>query len=481
MGRPIVAAMLRRVAVQNFRAIGGRELSLELSPLQLLCGANGTGKTSVLQAIALTAQSATQTQYERRGLLLDGPLVRLGSSLSHVCHRHDLLREMRVRTEFQTEGHSSAYEWGRRGEESNPYWAHELKIDNETLWKCPAERVAVSRDSPRPAEKHVFVSQGESLITEYGWAPPSILDRRQLEQVIQSGGGSPRFEGVDRGAFYSRVSRSIGDAVDVYRGIRFLSDLRGRELVTLESGKPEVGIGRAGQDLARSLVDLKARKSAGMAKVKEFARKFGLEAIEAGSEDATRIQVSYRDLSNGAELELADAASGAIAGLTLLAALFLNGERQTLLLEEPESHLHPRYVVTLAEAIADAIHAGHQVVLTTHSGLLIHAIGLQIRLGNLRAEQVGCAELFRDDTEIGVKAMQFDSEGHLEPSIPGFLDVDVEMFHAWQTKRQFALQDTKAEKRKPSGDRRPRPEKGGPSRGGPVDSGSKQRAVRKRV
>ena len=53
--------MFTRIDLTNFRAIGPRPLNLPLRPLTLPVGENGSGKSSVLQAIALTAQSAKRT------------------------------------------------------------------------------------------------------------------------------------------------------------------------------------------------------------------------------------------------------------------------------------------------------------------------------------------------------------------------------------------------------------------------------------
>jgi len=49
---------LRSVSVQNYKAIGPGKLDLELAPITILVGKNNAGKSSVIEAIALTAQSA---------------------------------------------------------------------------------------------------------------------------------------------------------------------------------------------------------------------------------------------------------------------------------------------------------------------------------------------------------------------------------------------------------------------------------------
>ena len=63
--------MLTRVEVTSFRAVGPQGLTLPLKPLTLIVGENGSGKSSILQALAVTAQSATE-QPRLQDLVTDG-------------------------------------------------------------------------------------------------------------------------------------------------------------------------------------------------------------------------------------------------------------------------------------------------------------------------------------------------------------------------------------------------------------------------
>ncbi len=69
--------MLTSIQLSNFKCFS--ELKLPLAPLTLLSGANNGGKSSVVHAIVLLAQTM-QTREWGRTLLLDGPSLRLGSA-----------------------------------------------------------------------------------------------------------------------------------------------------------------------------------------------------------------------------------------------------------------------------------------------------------------------------------------------------------------------------------------------------------------
>ena len=99
-----------------------------------------------------------------------------------------------------------------------------------------------------------------------------------------------------------------------------------------------------------------------------------------------------------------------------------------LILEEPESHLHPAAQLQLARGIARLVNAGVQVLITTHSDIIISQINNLLALGQaspeliaeggfepeeiLREDQVG-AYLFRHNQDVGgseVVRLEIDSD-----------------------------------------------------------------------
>ena len=76
----------------------------------------------------------------------------------------------------------------------------------------------------------------------------------------------------------------------------------------------------------------------------------------------------------------------------------------TLIIEEPESHLHPGAQSTMAVALARLVHAGVRVVVTTHSDWFLEEIGNLLRAGELDAlgEPVDDAPVFLRKEQIGV-------------------------------------------------------------------------------
>ena len=75
--------MIDHISLQNFKA--SRDVDVRLAPLTVLAGLNSSGKSSILQAIALLRQTYGIDD-QPAGLVLGGDLVHLG-------HGRDLLSE----------------------------------------------------------------------------------------------------------------------------------------------------------------------------------------------------------------------------------------------------------------------------------------------------------------------------------------------------------------------------------------------------
>ena len=77
--------MLRRIDLRHFKCF--TLLKLPLCPLTLLSGANASGKSSVLQALALLHQTMREHEWSSR-LMLNGSVVRLGAVADVIDQMH---------------------------------------------------------------------------------------------------------------------------------------------------------------------------------------------------------------------------------------------------------------------------------------------------------------------------------------------------------------------------------------------------------
>jgi uncharacterized protein (TIGR02646 family) len=90
---------ITHVRIQNFRGIDELEFEIPTTGWKMLLGENGTGKSSILQAVALALMGRQQaSQFRRHGDLDPDKLVRRGTSVSRiVVHQAAAMEPIEVR------------------------------------------------------------------------------------------------------------------------------------------------------------------------------------------------------------------------------------------------------------------------------------------------------------------------------------------------------------------------------------------------
>ncbi len=120
--------------------------------------------------------------------------------------------------------------------------------------------------------------------------------------------------------------------------------------------------------------------------------------------------------------------------------LFIRGlvrPGDTLIIEEPEAHLHPAAQTQMAATLARLVRAGVRVIVTTHSDFMLQEIGNLIREGEL-GEKTGEPASWLDQEEVGawlfqkngkVKEIEFDRIKGIEPM--EYEDVAEALYNRW--------------------------------------------------
>ena len=176
----------------------------------------------------------------------------------------------------------------------------------------------------------------------------------------------------------------------------------------------------------------------------------------------------YRPLNTDQDIRLTRASS--MVSELAPVVLFLRGAIQrgdTLIIEEPEAHLHPAAQTRMAVTLARMVRAGVRVVVTTHSDWLLKEIGNLMREGELgeqadspsggeklpsalRPEEVGIWLFRKDGSDSGstVEEIPFDRIEGVEPR--DYEDV-AEALYNRSADLQNRLEETKGKEAAESG------------------------------
>ena len=105
----------------------------------------------------------------------------------------------------------------------------------------------------------------------------------------------------------------------------------------------------------------------------------------------------------------------------------------TLIIEEPESHLHPAMQVEFTRLLAAAVKGGVRIIITTHSEWILEELANLVRLSELPVERrngIPDADIDLSHDEVGAWFFEPDAErgGSVVSEIP--LDVESGTFPA---------------------------------------------------
>lgn len=456
--------MFSRIDLANFRAIAG-PIQVPLKPLTILVGENGAGKTSVLEAIALTAQSATE-QPRLQDLVVQGTKW-IATDIKEIYHAHDMNLRLSVGLTMRTgnivdelgllstiatlsereifPAENFTYTWTRHGEETT-VWSHRYDLDNTTLWDWHGELLKRDQRGSEARTEAYILMNGQKFGPLH---PLKTLDRVLPEQIFGPPGqvflrDRPTF--TDAGeqrtaagaAWQENIDAAVQKSGDILRPlademrqslsrVSMMDPLRGKDLLTFSNGEA-FSPGRHGENLLRLLTTLPVRQAKTFERFRSWAAKFGLESIEAGSHN-NHLDLSAVD-QGGTTLRFSEFATGSFQGLLIAAQILLAQARSVLLIEEPEANMHPAFEKLLADLFADGVSLGHQVIVTTHSEILVAAVGGLVRKGSLDPEQVGIIEMSRDPQ--GVKARQIEiTERGLGEWVRSFTKVESALSQEW--------------------------------------------------
>ena len=112
-------------------------------------------------------------------------------------------------------------------------------------------------------------------------------------------------------------------------------------------------------------------------------------------------------------VNISDAGFGLSQTLPVLVALLSAKPGQAVFIEQPETHLHPRAQVRLADVLADAAKRGVRVIAETHSSLLLRAVQTLVAKGALTPDLVKLLWFVRSegDGSTEVHSADLDDEG----------------------------------------------------------------------
>ena len=401
--------MITNITLENFKCF--RHISVNPKLVTVFIGPNGTGKSGVMQALLLLKQSRDDVTY----LKLNGDLIRFAPEAFMFLEGETSSDAVRISMSANSSIEIDKSHWPITFIVDLKYsrQADLLEDNSSTRWVNSGDQFAIHFDrpgkrleavTPRGAIGYEVLSQINGFNVRYGSGEedPSIplwerLSKVPVETVAEIK-MVPAARGLTRGVY------TLGpESFDDISGASGLGAQEENTATTLAYHRPEV---EEASRLMRRVTDVGVR-----------AEMVPPQSVKPVSE------------SVAGDLSLLAEGFGTNALVQLLFEVVRTAPGATVLIEEPEIHLHPKAQADLAQVLAEQAKSDRkQIVMTTHSEHVAGRLLTLVAEGELRADELAIYSFEKKD-ETGVcsaSEIEVTDRGQVNRGLNSFFETDMD-------------------------------------------------------
>lgn len=354
--------MITELNLRNFKCF--ESVDIPLKQVNILTGINGMGKSTVIQSLLLLKQSC-QDSDGFIGLKLNGNYTNLGNG-------QDVLYEKASKDEIEIGFH-----------------VNNISINFSFAYLPESDLLPLVTKSDI---KNPIFNNNLFYLSAYRIEP------QELYRVINEDRLESREFG-NTGEFAIQYLKAFGASTVSNRNI-ILRDRKGNENDTLGE-QVQLWLDMISPGVSPQInVDMKLRKT-----------ELKFEFIE-GREKSN----SYKSINVG---------FGITYVLPVIVALIAAREGDTILIENPEAHLHPAGQRKLGELLAAVSAGGIQLIVETHSDHILNGIRVAVKKSVIKASDANFLYFYKDsedDFRHKIKNPILDEQGRIDEWPSGFFD-----------------------------------------------------------
>ena len=419
--------MITNITLENFKCF--RHVSINPKLLTVLIGPNGTGKSSILQALLLLKQSVGE-----RTISFQGECIDLGDSsaiMPNVSKDSDPFA-FEIKGDIRREGERIEYQYFARF--APPHGSLGFSYGNlNTILKVHVG----NRQRVYPLEV-ISDKYGSQPIIRIGPMQTECKRSRIIAGICELPSNddwnghlfNPAEETAILQEFGSRGPEVLSIPSFVLQHLRIVNAVRGLARpryhlgdVFTENVSLQAGLSGQEEQTATNLGYSRASEES-LSKLLTKVTGIGLRADTVPPQS-----VEVKALSASGSVNIVAEGFGTNSLILLFHQLITADKGATVLIEEPEIHLHPKAQAELAEVLAETAKAeDKQIIMTTHSEHLVERLLLLVAEGTLTADDLAIYSFSKDDKgECFAAEIVVTENGQVEGGLTDFYANNLDM------------------------------------------------------
>lgn len=377
------------ISIKGFKGFSER-VDIDLKKLTIFFGYNNSGKSALLRAIPLLSDSFKD---HTSNLYTHSYLDYTSSSLRGAIHA-DILNENSKDIDFEVTWQSNGISFSLRQN------AHEHELIN----KLGIKKEGITKNYlPSAQNFSEFECDGENSISLESFF--SISDTCIREKIRRSSASVSWISSIR-----TSPPRSFDIGLGTKIGVNYKGEGIGETLWYIKGNCPD----------AFELINTWLLETTG--------RKLKLDSSSMQNVNTGRATVKLQTVDNAIEsspVDIIDSGEGiaqALPVVTLcsMAKFGLLGEAPIITIEQPELHLHPQAIVTLAEFMINILKDKENIklVIETHSESFLLAIQSAIVKREIINDDLSCYWVEKEDNVSSISNITFDDVGYIQGNWP---------------------------------------------------------------
>jgi len=369
--------MFKKIYIENFKIL--RQLNIELSKLNLFTGVNSSGKSSFIQSLLLIKENF-ESKEEFLKILLNA------SNLPQDIIIKSIMNKLKINNRYLDLGIASnlLYE---DAEDDNIKISLEFE-DGKVDFICN-----LKENKEEEVIDCAMNFNGEIL----NMFKKDNFTYLSADRIVPKSSYEYSKESITKGYLGKNGEYTA----------HYLAEYKNNE----------IGISQLKHESASS-TQLLENTSAWLSKISK--------GIDISAEVNVNLQNSSLKYSYGSKIMLPqNVGFGVTYVLPIIVAILKSKPGDTLIIENPESHLHPSGQVEMARLCSKAANLGVQVIIETHSDHFLNGIRVAIKESCIENNDVKIYYFSKDKSELNktnVQEIQVDSNGKINTWPEGFFD-----------------------------------------------------------